>query len=271
MPPFNPPLTIQEVSLILPTLSNISLIKTGGQGTVFKATHPSYGLCALKVIAPQFSERTEREVISLREIDHQGIIKLLEYNKINLRNVDCPYTLSPYIPGKDLQKCRQDNEIFEENLIKAFLISMTEALKVLWAKRIIHRDIKPGNILKTPSSTFILIDLGIARHLDGTTLSRFGEWFGTIGYMSPEQAMAQKNLTVLSDVFGLGITAYEILCRQHPFQRDQNKIMRGVIPTKAADLVQCSLETSNLIEQMLQYRAIMRPNPEDIIRKLTGV
>ncbi len=270
MAPFNPPLTIQEISQILPILNNISLIKTGGQGAVFKANHPHHGLCALKVIAPQFSERTEREVISLGEIDHQGIIKLLDYNKVHLRNIDCPYTLSPYIPGKDLQKCRQDNEIFDESLINTFLITMAEALKVLWSKRIIHRDIKPGNILKTPSNTFILIDLGIARHLDRTTLSRFGQWFGTLGYMSPEQALAQKNLTVLSDVFSLGITSYEILCGQHPFQNDQHIIMRGVLPDKAANLVQCSQETSDLLEQMIQNRAIMRPNPEDIIRILTG-
>lgn len=268
MPPFDPPLLANEIASCFPEFNNIQFVKTGGQGAVFQILHPDYGDCALKIIAPNYEIRTEREVNALRNLSHPTIIKLFHYDKIQIRNSLCPFTITPFIYGKDLQKCINDRYLLNENEAIHLLISMSEALQSLWAKRIVHRDIKPGNILKKDDGSFILIDLGIARHLDRTTYTRWGQWLGTPGYMSPEQAYARRDLTVKSDIFSLGITSFEVFCGEHPFLKDQRKIMQHIIPKNAKEIKNCSELYSDLLAKMMLYRAVLRPTPNDIINIL---
>ena len=265
MPPFDPPLTVAEIASCFSDFNNIESIKIGGQGEVFRASNASFGEFALKIYSPQSEVRVQREVDTLRILDHPNIIKLIQHDKIMIRGNLCHYTITPFITGKDLQKLVSENDLLSEDGAKRFLILMSDALIAIWFERIVHRDIKPANILKKRDGTFILIDLGIARHLDMTTYTRWGQWLGTRGYMSPEQALAQNNLTVKSDIFSLGITCFEAFCGTHPFLQDQNNIMQNVSPPKAKDLVSCSSRLSDLLEQMMQNRAVFRPKPSEII------
>lgn len=268
MPPFEPPLSANEIATCFPEFNNIQHVKTGGQGAVFRILHPDYGDCAIKIIAPNYEIRTEREVEALRILNHPTIIKLFHYDKTQIRNSLCPFTITPFIFGNDLQKCINNRDLLNDNETTLLIMSMSEALQSLWAKRIVHRDIKPGNILKKDDGSFILIDLGIARHLDRTTITRWDQWLGTPGYMSPEQAYARRDLTVRSDIFSLGITSFEIFCGEHPFLNDQRKIMQDFIPKKAKEMKNCTELFSDLLAQMMLYRAVLRPIPNEIINIL---
>jgi serine/threonine protein kinase len=145
---------------------------------------------------------------------------------------------------------------------------MAEVLDILWARRIVHRDIKPANILRRSEGSFILIDFGIAKFLDRTTYTRWGMSLGTPGYMSPEQVSAPRSLTVKSDIFALGITAFESICGTHPFSCNQQLIMQNSAHPTASAVRGCSNRLSDLLEQTMQYRAVFRPGPRDIIRIL---
>lgn len=134
------------------------------------------------------------------------------------------------------------------------------AADALWARRIVHRDIKPANIVRASNGTYVLVDVGLARHVDRSGLTGAGLAVGTPGYMSPEQARGRRDLTVHSDAFALGITLYEIAAKVHPFGRDQVRIMRGLVPaelkTHRGDL---SDAICRGIHRMMSVRSAARP------------
>jgi len=271
MSQFTPPLTAREISLCFPEYSNIQSISSGGQGSVFRGSHQGFGDCAIKIIFPDSEIRIKREIDALININHPNINKLLAFDRVEIRGKDCSFIISPFISGDDLQRHIRNSNLLSENEALQLLKEMALALDCLWVLRIVHRDVKPANILKRNDGVSILIDLGIARHLDRSTLTQPGHWLGTIGYMSPEQSLAQKNLTIKSDIFSLGITCYEALCGEHPFQHQQGLIMRGFNPNNASDIVICTPVLSDLLAHMMQHRAILRPLPNSIISLVNRV
>ena len=268
MHPFDPPLSVEEIVSCFPDFLNFEKIAVGGQGEVFRASNQNFGECAIKIYAPHSEFRVQREVDALETLNHPNIIKLLQHDMIQIRNTQCPYMITPFVDGNDLKKLMRENYLLNENDACRLLIFMSNALIALWSERIVHRDIKPANIIKKTDEGFILIDLGIARHLDRTTYTPWGDWLGTWGYMSQEQALAQRYLTVKSDIFSLGITCFEVFCRRHPFQCNQRMIMQNILPPRANDLKNCSIRLSDLLAQMMQPSAVLRPKPSEIIAEL---
>jgi serine/threonine-protein kinase len=266
MAPFDPPLTKPEVAALFPELTIEAAMIAGGQGAVFRAQHASHGAVVLKVIAPHFDERVRREFEALQKIKHPSLLAPLAYGQVTIRGAVCPFTLSPLIEGTDLRIRLQSGPI-DEATVKQVLISVADGLTALWERRIVHRDIKPGNILLKSDGTALLIDLGVARHLDMPSLTADGSWLGTPGYMSPEQAAGQKTLSVKSDIFGLGVTAYETLTRIHPFHRDQGLIVRGTTaPRGAQEITTCSEKIAYLLADMMKYNPVLRPMP-NVVRQ----
>lgn len=268
MPPFDPALSETEIAPLFPDFDIQDTVKAGGQGAVFRIEHPVHGDSALKISSPVFYERVAREIQALRTIEHPAIHKLLDYGHENLRGQSCPFTITRYIEGEDLQDRIGNSGPIDEPQVRRIMSAISEALEVLWANRIVHRDIKPANILLKADGLPILIDLGVARHLDMSSLTATGHWLGTPGYMSPEQAAAQKSLTVKCDIFAFGITCYEVLTGEHPFYRNQALIMRGSPASPLRDRVACSAETSDLVARMIERRPVFRPMPGEIIRIL---
>ena len=167
-----------------------------------------------------------------------------------------------YLGGGDLkQLVRKDVTTPLQQLAKIGF-DISEAIEFLWSSkhRIVHRDIKPDNIVAANDRRYVLVDLAFARHLDLSDLTLPGRVAGTRGYMSPEQYQGRRNLTRNSDVFSLGITLYEIATKQHPFNHDQDSLMRGELvnhlPKIRPDL---PLNFTNLIDRMLEFRSFRRP------------
>jgi serine/threonine-protein kinase len=268
MPPFDPPLSDAEIAPHFPEYTCEGIIKTGGQGSVFKVNHPVNGECALKVTAPVYYERVEREIEVLKSIDDPTMYKLIDYGHIQIRGQSCPYTITLFIDGDDLQTIIKAEGSIDQDRVEKVLISVCKALNIMWGQRIVHRDIKPGNIVIRDDHSAVLIDLAMARLIDRSSLTLDGHWLGTAGYMSPEQANAVKALTVKSDIFALGITCYQALTGQHPFAYNQVLIQNSVPVDTAMSISACSKPLSDIFDRMLQYRPVLRPSPAEILSQI---
>lgn len=200
------------------------LINHGGQAIVFKGTS-HLGDIAIKCF--RFNDkksaiRLKRELSFLHESVCNHLIKALDYFSISTSYGDIFFVVYPFFKNGD---CRNyfinNNKSLEAGQLYKLIFQMIQAIKALWKERIIHRDIKPDNILIEDDFSFVLSDIGVAKFLDKTVLTAPLNTLGTKGYMSPEQASAEPDLTVTSDLFSLGVTLYELTTLSHPFNGQQ--------------------------------------------------
>ena len=193
----------------------------GGMATVYKAYDTRLETdVAVKVIRtdslPQNAiERTlkrfEREAKSLARLTHPNIVKVMDYGEHD----GAPYLVLVYLPGGTLKKLMGQPMPWQE--AAHLLIPIANALDYAHEQKVIHRDVKPANILLTVKGQPMLSDFGIAKILemeDGHTLTGTGMGIGTPEYMSPEQGMGRE------DIYSLGIIFYELITGRKPYKAD---------------------------------------------------
>jgi serine/threonine protein kinase/Tol biopolymer transport system component len=196
----------------------------GGMATVYKAYDTRSGsIVALKVILARMAEspkslrRFELEARVLSELHHSNIVGIMNYGK----DKGLPYLVMPYISGGTL-KDRMDGGPVDYVTSAAILAPIAWGLDYAHQHNVIHRDVKPSNILFTEAGRPMLTDFGIAKleGLDRTLdLTDTGLAFGSVEYMSPEQALNRK-IDYRVDVYGLGIVLYELVTGRRPFRGD---------------------------------------------------
>ncbi|MDO8881222.1 MAG: serine/threonine-protein kinase [Coriobacteriia bacterium] len=262
---FSPDLQASEIQGQIPGLSLASALPAGGQGAVFRGVHAEHGDVVLKVVLPQFEERTRREIDALRTLRLPNVVRLLDHGYIDVRQETCPYTLTRLVTGDDIRTRILNGDHMDEFQARELIRGVAAALDELWRKEIVHRDVKPPNIIWSTLGTAVLIDLGVARHLTRTDLTTYGGWLGTRGFMAPEQASGEKHLTVRADVFGLGVTAHMAITGVHPFG-GQDEIMAGKRPTSVATV---SDNLSALLLSMMSLRPIDRPTARNLLEALS--
>lgn len=268
--PFDPPLSCAEIESAFGGLfKDVALLPCGGQGAVFKCTHqPSNEVVALKIYyTDQVQQRTQREIDLMKRINAESIVRLFASGDIFIRNNKCVFIATKFILGKVLSEVIKQNKI-EIPIIAKCGHDITKAIQLLWAERIVHRDINPKNIMLKDNSSAVLIDLGVARHIELEALTMPGCTWGTIGYFSPEQARAVRQLSYKSDIFALGITLQECLGNKHPVDRRQESLLNGC-PIKTStirnDIPEPMVE---IIDSMVKFRAYDRPRIEEIFKVL---
>lgn len=243
-------------------------IDKGGQGAVFRGSYEGRP-AAIKLFAPGSDpRRLEREVALLAGIRNQNLVQLLGHDVVTVQGVTGRLVAYEYHGGGDLRRLLDGAlpPVSRETLY-GIARALATAVEVLWSKRIVHRDIKPANIVQAADGRFVVVDVGLARFLDRSDVTRPGMVAGTRGYMSPEQAMGRRALTMHSDVFAIGITLHELGARAHPFARDQDRICAGTAPPSLAatrpDLPQG-------FRDLVRLCMSMRPadRPRDIIGRL---
>lgn len=241
-------------------------LKPGGQGVVYRGS-VSGEIAAVKIYFPgQLEQRIEREIEALRRINCPSIVRLLWNQTISFNGYDLKVVATEFVPGLSLHDHLQNAPlIFDEAAILAF--DVARAIEEMWGYRIVHRDIKPNNILIRPSGRFCVIDLGVARHIDRTDLTAINLSYGTIGYLSPEQAHTVRMLTCKSDVYSLGVTLLESLLGKHPTNGDQDRLLATPfhqhLPVNLQDW-----EFEGLLKSMLNPKPFTRPLPSQIMQKL---
>lgn len=273
MSPFNPPLTASEVQTVFKArYSALSAIKTGGQGAVFCgtiATGPMAGRkVALKVyFTDQLKERTERETNALRAITSASLVQLVGTGRTDFRGTPCVWLETAFVEGDSLAG-RIAAAPLSVQATSRIAAGIAEAIEAIWTPhRIVHRDIKPDNIMVTPEGRAVLIDLGVARHTALSALTTYGTAWGTQGYMSPEQAMARRSLTCHSDIFALGIVVQQSILGRHPTNGDQDMLMNGG-PSTAPLKAGLRAEFVALVDEMVQRRSFLRPSPQVVAERL---
>lgn len=209
-----------------------SEIARGGQATVYRAVDEQTGdAVALKVIAGDLSRdatlraRLQREAAAVRALDHPGIVAVREAGEID-GNVYISMTL---VDGPSLQEEIRAGGGIDPLRALGLLRQLAGALDHAHAHDMVHRDVKPANVLVGPGDRAYLTDFGLAKVAKSARLTRTGMWVGTVEYIAPEQLMGQ-GVGPPADVYGLSALAYEALAGRPPFVR-QNP----------ADLIQAHL------------------------------
>ena len=195
-------------------------IKAGGVAVVYKAIdRRDNRLVALKLLQSSWAEHDEvierfnREARIMRQLQHPYIVNLYDFGFYQRR----PYIVMDYMPGGSLSDQLKKTAQFRLEHTVHMIRQIASALDYAHNQRVIHRDIKPGNVLIRNEKVFALTDFGIARVIEGTMLTNTGHMPGTPHYMSPEQASGTEELTHSSDIYSLGVIAYLLCTGKLPF------------------------------------------------------
>lgn len=268
---------LEEARRLLPKhLALGEVIRAGGQGvvcagvrTVARSNKKVSQDVAIKFyLDPTQDERVDREIRALQGYSHPNWANLLEHGRISIAERQVRYVAWEFVEGKPLDELLQQGPLPAK---KVCLLGRDVSLAIqhIWQKRIVHRDVKPRNImLRSPSLEAVLIDLGIGRHLSEPTLTTLGFTLGTPGYMSPEQCRAEKQLTCHSDVFSLAVVLQEALLGNHPTHGDQSLLLTSWLPTVHI-VPSVPLPLAKVIDAMLHPRAAFRPHPANLSVKFS--
>jgi eukaryotic-like serine/threonine-protein kinase len=191
----------------------------GGMGDIYKAVQdPLNRIVALKVLSPQFgrddefAKRFEIEAKAISLLQHQNIVSIYEYGEED----GYRYFAMQFVDGMDLSKYIAEKKEVSVPEIIDFSKQICRGLRYAHANNVVHRDIKPQNILIDKCGIAKLSDFGIAKIFSGTDITMTGFTLGTPEYMSPEQALG-KNIDHQTDIYSLGIVMYEMLTKRPPF------------------------------------------------------
>ena len=209
----------------LPSIGGYELIEKigeGAMGAVYMAMQTSLNrVVALKVLpgalmrSPRFVKRFQREARLAARITHPNAVQVYDVGEKR----GCHYIAMEYVEGADLAELISAGPIGEERALR-IVRGIAEALRVAHEQGIVHRDVKPSNIMVAADGTPKLADLGLARQTGapGATLTREGATVGTPEYMSPEQCAGAGNLDGRSDIYSLGATLFHMVCGRPPFK-----------------------------------------------------
>lgn len=161
----------------------------------------------------EFSRRFEREVSSIIKIHHPNVVRIQEAGLLG----ECHYIAMEYISGTNLKKVAQKNNPLSISFIHKTITQSVQGIFAAHVNNIIHRDIKPTNILISKQKVVKITDFGVAKDLDCQALTQTGTVLGTPGYIAPEQSRGDR-IDKRSDIYSLGITLYFLLTGATPFQ-----------------------------------------------------
>lgn len=196
-----------------------SRIAIGGMGEVWQATDLVIGrTIAIKILKdeylgdPGFLERFRAEARHAALVNHEGIANVYDYGEED----GSAYLVMELVPGEALSTVLERERVLSTDKVLDIVAQTALALHAAHAAGLVHRDVKPGNLLITPDGRVKITDFGIARIADQVPLTATGQVMGTVQYLSPEQASGQP-ASPATDIYSLGIVAYECLAGRRPF------------------------------------------------------
>ncbi|MDT0182572.1 serine/threonine protein kinase [Microbacterium sp. ARD31] len=196
-----------------------SRIAIGGMGEVWEATDHVIGrTVAIKILKdeymgdPGFLERFRAEARHAALVNHEGIASVFDYGE----EAGSAFLVMELVPGEALSTILERDGTLSTDKTLDVVAQTSAALQAAHAAGLVHRDIKPGNLLITPDGRVKITDFGIARIADQVPLTATGQVMGTVQYLSPEQASGHP-ASPATDIYSLGIVAYESLAGKRPF------------------------------------------------------
>ncbi|GAA1800176.1 protein kinase domain-containing protein [Agromyces neolithicus] len=240
-----------------------SRIAIGGMGEVWQATDLVIGRqVAIKILKdeylgdPGFLERFRAEARHAALVNHEGIANVFDYGE----EEGSAYLVMELVPGEALSTILEREHVLSTDKVLDIVAQTASALQAAHAAGLVHRDIKPGNLLITPDGRVKITDFGIARIADQVPLTATGQVMGTVQYLSPEQASGHP-ASPTTDIYSLGIVAYEALAGRRPFTGEsQVAIAMAQINETPPDLpVTVSEPVRNLVYSCIAKNPADRP------------
>lgn len=205
---------------------------TGGMARVYKGYDQVLEReVAIKVLHehltedPTFMERFKREARIVASFNHPNIVQVYDFDDIEHNGQHIFYMVMSYIPGTNLfnvlSEHAEDKTLMDDERIESIILDLLAALDYAHQAGMVHRDVKPANILINPEDHVVLTDFGIARLNQNSQLTEEGSTIGTPAYMSPEQA-AGEPIDGRSDLYSAGIILFEMLTGETPYGDDRS-------------------------------------------------
>ena len=200
----------------------LQLLGRGGMGAVYKARDKELDrVVALKLIRPDLARKPEmlrrfkQELILARQVTHKNVIRIFDLGESD----GIKFITMDFVDGQDLRALLREKGKFPPSEAARIMLQICRALEAAHTEHVIHRDLKPQNIMLDQKGRVYVMDFGIARSVRVPGMTETGALIGTPEYMSPEQARGEK-LDERSDIFSLGVIFYEILAGKTPYPSD---------------------------------------------------
>lgn len=249
-------------------LQHLTPLNSGGFKHVFSAVHSTDGDVVLKIIQPnQDVDSIQREFLAVQQVRSHRVPQILDIGQISTPLGVCFWFREQRIVGPTVRQCLQNGALDKVHLLKMGL-HMLEALAQAEEVSIVHRDVKPENMICDTQGDFWLIDFGIARHLKLPSLTNSAAPFGkmTWGYAPPEQCRNMKSdIDSRADLFAMGVTLYECATGINPFRHNTNDALEMLRRVENRSLPPLSLSFPSassfrdLIAAMTQKHRNQRP------------
>lgn len=259
----------------------------GGMSTVYRAVplepsgegstdlEESPQPVALKLLLPRLKKdpiavgRFRDEAKLLMRLDHQNVVKGYELAVCE----GFPFFAMEFVDGASILDHLRDRGVFQEDAALYVIMQIAESLRYLQRNGVVHRDVKPGNILLTRDNVVKLCDLGLAHQAEATGSSQdpADSTVGTAHYISPEQAKGQGDVDIRSDIYSLGVTLYQMVIGKLPFEGadDQEIIAQRLLDSLSSPMVKSRSLSPHLHyfihKMMARERDVRYQDPRELI------
>ncbi len=268
-----PPEPALDVGGTLGPYHLVAKLGEGGMGIVFRAIHTKLDkVVALKILSaafmnqPDAAARFQREMKAVGRVNHPHVAQAFDAGEINGTH----YLAMEFVEGQDLATIIRERGALPFATACRLIREAAEALSAAHAAGLVHRDVKPSNLLLDQNGRVKLLDLGLSRLLakedtPGTNLTAFGQVFGTADYMAPEQWDDPRKADARTDLYALGCTLFHLISGRPPYASDDHQSvigkMKGHVSAPLPDLTELAPQTPATVVEVC--RRLMSKRPED--------
>ncbi|MGC4112328.1 MAG: serine/threonine-protein kinase [Nocardioides sp.] len=250
--------------------SDASYLGTGAFGETWRVHNE-----AVKIMHKDSGARLQREIDGLQRVVQPNVVRLLRTGSVEIDGVDHVALHFDYVAGGDMKDAIEEGRLLPPNDTRAFLQGLLTGVAALHDEGIIHRDLKPANVALRDGDwrSPVILDLGLAKILDLSSLTAYPALVGTAPYMAPEQ-LSGGRVRRLADIFACGVLTYEAVAGVHPFYAPGTTVTVSELAARIAvgpertPIANLSLEDQDLLLQMTSPAAHLRGTSRSLVEQL---
>ena len=221
------------------------------------------------------NNRIKREIEALKRIKHKNTINYIDDGTFDNNNQKYIYVIMEQANGMELKQYMEKNTLSLNEIVQ-IIIQILDALECMHKNNIIHRDLKPQNIFIDSNKNIKVLDYGLSKIIDFTSITSTGEMIGSPVYMSPEQLKDSKHIDYRSDYYSLGIILFELLSKKFPYDTTNvYELFNKILYEKPISILQYVPEVpnniDNLIISLLEKDVYKRPDSVEKIKKMLKI